>query len=256
MHRIRRFTPGRLVLALLLVAVFSGFSWLFFQAGNYFDHLDAYSGHVARQDQSAARDGLKDLEYFYRLNRKLDQFYLGWVGDKYLLRDFTFHESAFFYLSGDFEKVVSELRGEEGFWAYYLRGNARWRQAQGVTANALTLPDKTPAQKAEKEKQLKLAEELAGVLARDDYAEAVKASSGDHLPSSWNHDLVSDPDARKKGLMPKPGKIKVRLGESAGGSGSPGPQGDDSEGEGKKSKDLDTNEEGPGNPQGRPRKSG
>ena len=251
----RRFSFPRLLLAIPPAVLFLGSGLVMYQVGSYFYHLDAYSGHIARQDESAAREGLKDLQYFYEQNQQLDKVWLSWIGRDYIFEDSACQRAAFYNLTKDFEKTVNELQEKEGFCAAFLRGNARWRQAQAITANALTLPDKTDAQKAEKAKQLKLADDMAATFARDDFEAALKANPS-HAPSSWNYDLLSNPETRAKGLMPKPGKIRVRVGLPTGGSKNPGPRGEDDKGEGNKSKDIDTNDEGPGQPGGRPRKVG
>lgn len=252
----KRFSLLRILLATLLAVLFLGSGLVLYQVGSYFDYLDAYSGHIARQDESAAREGLKDSQYFYEQNQKLDTIWLSWIGHDYIFEDPACQRAAFYNLTKDYKKTVDELRDKEGFCAAFLRGNARWRQAQAITANALTLPDKTDIQKAEKEKQLKLADDMAGTLARDDYEAALKANPS-HAPSSWNFDMLSNPEKRAKGLMPKPGKIKVRIGQNPGGGPrNPGPKGEDDKGEGNKSKDIDTNEKGPGQPGGKPRKVG
>ncbi len=252
----RRLPFGRFLLAILLLALFSGSGLIMYQVGNYFDSLDAYSGHIARQDESAAREGLEDLQYFYEQNRKLDMVWLSWIGHNYVFEDPACQRAAFYNLTRDYKKTVDEeLKDKDGFCASFLRANARWRQAQAITANALTLPDKTDAEKVKKTEQLKLADDLAGTLARDDYEVALKANPS-HAPSSWNYDLLSNSETRAKGLMPKPGKPKVRVGSPAGGPKNPGPRGEDDKGEGKKSKDIDTNDKGPGQPGGKPRKVG
>lgn len=253
----KRFTLGRLLLAILLVVLFFGSGLIIYRVGSYFDHLDAYSGHIVRQDESASSEGLKDLQYFYEQNQKLDTVWLSWIGNDYIFEDPACQRAAFYNLTRDYKKTTEELKDKEGFCASFLRATAWWRQAQGIYANALTLPDKTDVQKAEKEKQFKLADDMASTLARDDYEAALKANPS-HAPSSWNYDLLSNPETRAKGLKPKPGKIKVRLGQNPGGGPrNPGPKGeDDKKGEGKKSKDIDTNEKGPGQPGGKPRKVG
>ena len=237
----KRFSFPRLLLAVLLVAIFSGLGVFIYQVGKYYDFQDVYSGHIARGDESAAREGLEDLRYFH------EQEYL----PAYLFQDAACQRAAFSNLTKDYERTVKELMENESFCASFLRGVARWRQAQAIYANGLTLKNQ-----AEKEKQLKLADELAATLAKDDFEAALKANPGHHA-SSWNFDMLSDPDARAKGLQPKPGRAKVRLGQSPGvGRGNPGPKGEDGPGEGNKTKDLDTNDEGPGQPDGKPRKSG
>jgi len=252
----KRFSLRRFLLALLMAILFSGFGLVLYQAGNYFSYLDAYSGHIVRQDESAAREGLSDLRYFYEQNMKLDKVYLSWIGRNYILEDPACQRAAFYNLTKDYDKTVDELKDKESFCAAFLRGNARWRQAQAITARALTLPSKTDVQKAEKEKQLKLADDMAATFAKDDFEVALKANPS-HAPSSWNYDLLSNPETRAKGLTPKPGKIKIRVGQSPGGGPrTPGPKGEDDKGEGKKSKDIDTNDKGPGQPGGKPRKTG
>ncbi len=241
----KRFTVGRLLLAILLAAVFSVLGLISYQIGNYYSYKDAYSGHIVRRDKSASRDGLKDLQFFYELD------YL----PSYLSKDADCERAAYYNLDNDLEKTINELRDKKRFCASFLRGVATWRQAQAEYANALTLPDKTPVQKKDKLKQLKLADEKAATLAKDDFEAALKANP-DHAPSSWDHDLLSNPENRAMALMPKPGKIKIQLGQSGGGKTNPGPLGEDGKGEGKKSKDIDTNEEGPGRPDGKPKKVG
>ncbi|OGN03838.1 MAG: hypothetical protein A2655_01080 [Candidatus Yanofskybacteria bacterium RIFCSPHIGHO2_01_FULL_43_42] len=252
----KRFTLGRLLLAVLLAALFSGFGLVIYRVGNYFDHLDAYSGHIVRQDESAARDGLKDLQYFHEQNQKLDKVWLSWVAENYIFEDPACQRAAYHNLTKNYKKTIDEeLQDKDGFCASFLRGNARWRQAQAIFANALTLPENSDVQKAEKEKQFKLADDMAATFARDDFEAALKANPS-HAPSSWNYDLLSNSETRAKALMPKPGKIKVRVGVPGGGFRNPGPRGDDDKGEGKKSKDIDTNDPGPGQPGGKPRKVG
>ena len=248
----KRFSFSRLLLAVLLAAGSIGLGAFSYQVGKYFDFQDAYSGHIARGDESAAREGLEDLRYFHEQNRKLDTVWLSWLGDGYLFQDAACQRAAFYNLTKDYEKTVTELREGNDFCASFLRGVARWRQAQAIYANGLNIKDK-----AEQERQLKLADEMAATLAKDDFETALKANPG-HAASSWNYDMLSDPDARAAGLMPKPGAVKIRLGrQPAGGLEGEGPQGEDDEkGEGKKTKDLDTNEEGPGRPDGKPRKVG
>lgn len=253
----RRFMFGRLLLASLLVALFSGFGLIMYQVGSYFDYLDAYSGHIARQDESAAREGLQDLQYFYEQNRKLDVVRLSWLGRDYVFEDSACQRAAFSNLTKNYRQTVEkELNDQESFCASFLRGVARWRQAQAISVNALTLPNKTAAQKEERENQLKLADDLA-TLAKDDFEAALKANP-DHAPSSWDYDFLSNPETRAAGLKPKPGKIKVRVGQDpGGGSGGPGPKGeDDDEGKGEKSKDIDTDNQGPGQPGKKSKKVG
>lgn len=254
----RHFSFGRIFLAILMAILFSGSGLIIYQIGSYFNYLDAYSGHIARQDESASREGLKDLQYFYEQNQKLDKVWLSWIGRDYIFEDPACQRAAFHNLQGDYKKTVDEdLRDKEGFCTAFLRANAIWRQAQADTANALILPDKTDAQKADKERQLKLADDLAATFAKDDFEAALKANPS-HAPSSWNYDFLSNPETRAKGLMPKPGKIKVKIGQNPGGGPrNPGPKGeDDKKGEGKKSKDIDTNDKGPGQPGGKSRKVG
>src|SRR3989344_7935001 len=252
----KRFTFGRLLLAFLLSFLFLCLGVVLYQTGNYFGYRDAFSGHIVRQDESAARDGLKDLEYFYGQNKKLERVWLSCVGEDYIFKDADCQRAAFYNLTKDYEKTINELRDKNSFCASFLAGVAWWRQAQAIYANALTLPDKTPAQKEGREKQLKLADDMAATFAKDAFETALKANPN-HAPSSWNYDMTSDPEKRAGGLMPKPGKISVRLGRDAGGGAkNPGPLGEDGQGKGNKSKDIDTNEKGPGQPDGKPRKVG
>ena len=253
----RRLSFRRLLLATLVLSVLSVVGLVTYQIGNYYEHLDAYSGHIVRHDQSAARDGLKDLQYFYDLNRRLDFVRLSWVGEKYIFGDMSCQRAAFYNLDRNFGQTVEELKDKEGFCASFLLANAMWRQAQAIYANALTLPEKTPAEKADKEKQMQIADDMASTVIKDYYEAALKAGYPHH-PSSWNYDMMGNAQARARGLRPKPGVIYSRLGEGPGGGGfNPGPKGEESEkGKGDKSKDIDTKEEGPGRPGGRPRKVG
>ncbi len=253
MEATKRFTLFRFLAALLLAVLFSGVAYVLYEVGLYYSYLDAYSGHIVRGDQTAAREGMEDLNYFYQLS---DELHLRWLADKYLFKDSVYHRAAFNYVAGDFDGVVNkDLQGQEGFWAYYLRANANWRIAQGKYANGLNLKDK-----AEKEKQLKAADDLAKDLVKDDYALAVKADPNGSLPSSWNYDLVSDDGARKKGLQPKPAPIKVKLGiRIPCGKSGPGPKGEKDKGKaGTKPQDLDNKggEQPGGKPGGKPKPRG
>lgn len=255
MNRKTRFTIPRLLLAVLLVALFSSGSWVAYQVGSYFGYLDAFSGDIARGEESTSRDGLKDLQYFYDLSRRADDFYLGWIADLFgrdrLFKDFNSHRAAYYYVSGDREKAIEQVRDAEGFWPAYIRGIARWRQDQAKTANGLNLKD--PKEMA---KQLKDADDEAGTTVKDDFEAALKADPS-HVESSWDYDMTSDPKARAAGLAPKPAPIKTRLGVGGGGPRQPGPEGDeDKEGLGKKSKDLDSKDPGPGRPDGKPGRVG
>lgn len=259
MNMAKRFTLVRILIALVLTVLFTGSGYVLYEVGLYYSYLDNYSGHIERGDQTAARDGLKDLEYFYQLNRKLDALHLDWLGDKYLFYDSVYHRAAFNYIAGDYKKVASDLQDQDSFWAFYLRANANWRIAQGIYANGLNLPDKTDKDKAEKEKQLKSADDLAKTLVKDDYALSVRSDPSGSLPPSWNYDLVSNDSARKKGLQPKPGPIKVKLGNNPGGGSGPGLKGKDDDGKAAtKPKDLDSKdgEKPGGKPGGKPRPRG
>src|SRR3989338_11248005 len=112
-----------------------------YQRSLYNEYLDKFSGHIARGDQTAAKEGLQDLDYFYQLNRKLDVVGLGWVSRKYWLYEGNAvnYRTGSYYVAGDWDRVKSELQGQDNFWAYYLRANAGWRKAQGIYANALNL---------------------------------------------------------------------------------------------------------------------
>ena len=259
MEATKRFTFLRFFLVLVLTVFFTGAGYLMYEVGLYYTYLDNYSGDVARGDQSAARDGIGDLDYFYQLNKKLNVIHLGWLGDKYLFYDSVYHRAAFNYIAGDYKKVTDDLQGQDGFWAYYIRGNAQWRKAQGIYANALNLPNKTDKDKAEMAKQLKAADDLAKTVVKDDYAMAVRSDPSGSLPPSWNYDLVSNDATRKKGLQPKPAPIKVKLGQKPGNGPGPGPKGKDNDGKaGTKPKDLDSKDgkKPGGQPDGKPRPRG
>ncbi len=252
MEATKRFTFLRFLAAILIAFLFSGMAYLLYKVGLYYSYLDAYSGHIARGDQTAAREGMEDLNYFYELS---DNLHLRWAADKYLFKDSIYHRAAFNYVAGDYDRVISDLQGQDSFWAYYIRGNAQWRRAQGIYANGLNLNDK-----AEKEKQLKAADDLAKDMVKDDYALAVKSDPAGSLPPSWNYDLVSDDGARQKGLQPKPAPIKVKLGiPIPGGKSGPGPKGEKDKGKaGTKPQDLDNKGgETPGaKPGGKPKPRG
>lgn len=251
----RHFSAGRFLAAILVIAFFLGIALVLNEVGLYYHSLDDYSGHLARGDQSAARDALKDLENFYQLNRKLSRFSLSWVADRFLFSEAIFHRAAFHYLIGDYGRVINDLQGEEHFWAYYLRANARWRQAQGIYANALNLGQN---QQVMKDKQLKMADDLAKSLVKDDYALAIKGDPQGTLPPKWNYDLMTDDAARGRGLRPKPPKIRLKLGEKEGEGKDRGLLGDEGEGKaGTKTKELgNKGSQGPGKPGGKPKGKG
>lgn len=246
----RRFTFKRILLALLVLIVLGFVAYIPYVKGDYYATLDRYSGDISRGDVTAAKEDLQNLKYFYALHEKLVSFHLGWIaGD--LFNDAKSYQAALSYISRGYGQVIEELETEEGFWAYYIRANARFRQAQEMTANALNLQD--PVKKKE---QLQKADEMAKTT-KDDYLAAIKSDPNGINEPKWNYDIVTDDEARMRALMPKPGQIKVKLGVPGGGSGR-GPEGKDDDGEkSDKPKDLDKKGgEQPGGEGGKPRRAG
>jgi len=248
-----RFSLKRCILAVLLLALISGLSLVAYRISDYFDNADKFSGDIARGDVTAAREHMANLEYYHKLNKNLEPLRLNWIAEEYLFKQEKFHRAGYLYISKDWTAVINELEGEEEFWAYYIRANARWRQAKDMFANGLNLGDLT-----KKVDQLKKADEIAKST-KDDYLEAIKTDPNETHEPRWNYDLVTDDEARAKALMPMPGKIKIELGVPMPGAGGTkeGPRGEDGKGEqSNKPKDLDKQGGGPGDARGKPRRAG
>ena len=205
MEKQKRFTVGRIIMVLALLIFLFGISRVFYIVGDYYQYLDAYSGDIARGDQLAAKDDLENLKYFYQLNSKLKPFGLSWVADKYFFQEALVQAAAYDYLTNRHERVIEQLKDEQGLWGRYLRANSKWRLAQGVFEQSLK---KDPATKLKEQSE---ADEMASST-KDDYEEAVKISQGDWLPAKWNYDLTTNDEARARGLRPKPASIKIKLG--------------------------------------------
>ena len=225
----RRFTWFRYLIAIVMVPTLF-FIWFWpFSVGQFYEKLDSFSGTISRGEQLAAREGLKDLQYFYDLNAKLKSLKLDWVASKYLFKNAVNYEVAFDSLTGRSDRVDKRLKYEDNFWAYYMRGNAKWRIAQSDFRHALTLEDAKL-----KEEEKKKADDMAAST-KDDYERAIKSDPAGTLPPKWNYDLVTNPAARAAALGPKPVKVRLVLGE--GGKGKKG-LGDD-KGDGLKGKGLE-----------------
>ena len=233
MNEPKRFTFFRFSLALLL----TGFLLLFwtapFRVGQVYEHLDSISGYIVRGDKLATQEELGKLDYFYRLNKKLEPLRLNGFLERRLFLDTIFHQAAFDYLAGYNEKAIEKLKNGESFWAYYIRANARWRMAQGAYRQALKIKDPEARKKA-----LEQAKEMARST-KDDYEKAVRNDPKHSLPPPWDYDLVNNEGAMENALRPAVPKIKVVLG-LGGGKNKKGVAGEKGDGPGKGSKDLGT----------------
>lgn len=204
--KVKRVTFYRVSAAIALLIFLLSASSVMYLVSQYYKYLDAYSGDVAREDQIAAREDMEKLQYFYELNGRLKPYWLDGVAEEYIFKGTLYHEAAYDYLVSRYERVLERLQNDQGFWARFLRANAKWRLAQGIFEQSLQMSLKT---KLEMQMQ---ADELASST-RDDYEEAVKATGGGHLPSSWNYDLTTNDGARAGALQPKVPGVKIRLGE-------------------------------------------
>ena len=243
---------GRITLLKLFVFITLGFLSIFicipfYRIGDFYFYLDNYSGHISRNDQIAATEGMEQLRYFYDLNKRLlGPFGVdGFVAERIFVNA-TYHQSAFDYLTGRFDKVAKDLENGRGYWAYYIRGNANFRMAQGVYQSALD--EKDPELKKKKMAQ---ADEMAK-LTKDDYELAVRDNLT--MEASWNYDIVTNDGARGAALMPKPKKALMILGFGGKDKDGLGLEGDDGKGLNLKDKDGDRNKDSKGNPS--PRRPG
>ncbi len=211
MEKTRRFTFLRGFLALIILVLCSFLSITFWNRGQFYESLNAFSGAVSRGDQLAARDNLSNLEYFYHLpNLK------GFAG-RSLFKYSANYQASYDFLTGNHERVISnDLKDKDDYWALFIRSNSVWRNAKKLNEQALEETD--PKLKQEKQKQ---ALEMAAST-KDDYCQAVRIDPTSSLPPKWNCDLVSDPAAMANALMPKPAKVKLRLGEGGNKGNNPG----------------------------------
>ncbi len=246
----RKFTVKRMFFVAFLLALYGFITLIPYRVGDYYQVLDQYSGDISRGEITAARGDLEQLSYYYRLNERFKFIKLDGIAKEHLFKDAPHHQAAFQYINQDIRRAGEAMDKEEGFWAYYIRANAHFRQAQQMTANALNLAD--PQTKKE---QLAKADQIAKDT-KDDYLAAIKSDPNETNEPKWNYDIVTNDAARKAALMPKPVKIKVKLGVPGNGPG-PGPEGKDKEGKkGFQPKDLGKDGEKRSNPEGRPKRVG
>jgi len=246
MEKARRFTLLRVGLSLIALIFCSCSVYVFYTISECYKVIENYSGAVSRGDQIAARDGMKELEFYYAKNSELTKLLKPlrfesiefmpdeWV-DKHIFQpaQVKYYQSAYDFLVGRHEKIGNDLKEDDGYWGYYIRANAKWRQAQAIFRQSLTETDAKLKADAQK-----LAIDMA-ISTKDDYGQAIikRVDPIPQLPASHNYDMTTDPAARMRGLMPKPIKVKVKLGEGKDGEG---PEGDDGDGpKGKGNLDLD-----------------
>lgn len=211
-----KFSVKKGLLVVLLTVVLSPIWLVFFQIGNFYQYQDQYVGDILRGNPVAARENFKKLEYFYGWNEALSKFWLDGLANKHLFYNASYYRSAFDYLTGNYTKAAKDLENDDSFWALFIKGNIKWRLAQGMYRHATEMKDKKEAEKIKKE-----AEELA-ISAKEEYEKAIRKDPAHTLPPKWNYDLINDPDARISALLPKP-VIKIPL-------GYPDPRGAPSEG--------------------------
>ncbi|MBI2669928.1 MAG: hypothetical protein HYX20_02205 [Candidatus Yanofskybacteria bacterium] len=234
MEKAKWFTIPRVFLAVIVLAVFSLLTIVFYRVSQFYETQDAFSGAITRSDQLAARDYLQNLQYFYELNKKLRPLGLDGVINERFFKNAQHYQSAYDYLTGHgrCEKILNELKDDDSYWGRYMRANCRWRIAQGIFEKSL---DKNKDEKTRTADQKQSIEMAAST--KDDYEWVIKNDPASTLPPKWNYDLTADPSAMARALGPKPIKIKVVLGE---GGKDKGPKGDKGEGpEGKGTLDLD-----------------
>lgn len=208
MKKSKRFTGKRLLMAIILVAIFSFGGRLCYLVGEYYQCLDDYSGAVIRRDQLAARDYLANLRYFQQLSSQLKRLKLDGLVGGYFFGEMAYYEAAYDYLTNLHERITEneKIKNDSGFWARYLRANSEWRLAQGIFAQSLKMDLQAKAEMQAKADQLAIA-------TKGDYEAAIKMAQGRHLPSSWNYDLTTDDGKRAAALRPKPTKLPLKLGE-------------------------------------------
>lgn len=217
MEKAKRFTIRRVLLAAVLLVIFSFIATVLFNISQFYKTLNAFSGAVSRGNQLAARDYLQNLQYFYELNKTLKPLWLDGIANKYLFKDVQYRQSAYDYLTGNHEKVIKELQDYDDYWARYIRSNSRWRIAQGIFEQSLKMDAKTKQEMQEQAKEM-------AVSTKDDYEQAIKKweTPIPWLPAPWNYDITIDPSAMNRALVPKSIKIKVVLGEGGKKGNNPG----------------------------------
>ena len=71
MEKARRFTLLRVGLSLIALIFCSCSVYVFYTISECYKVIENYSGAVSRGDQIAARDGMKELEFYYAKNSEL-----------------------------------------------------------------------------------------------------------------------------------------------------------------------------------------
>lgn len=111
----------------LLVLVAGGLSFSLFTLANFSDNVKRFSFYAKTADAEMTKKELISLHYFYNLSRR---WRVQWLADKYLFRDALFYGVADFYLIGDWDRAMNDLKEELDDPRSYLYGNAKFRYVQ------------------------------------------------------------------------------------------------------------------------------
>lgn len=250
MEKVMRFTIGRVLLAIVASVVFFYVELFLLNGREFYRTQDAFSGAVSRGDQLATRDNLQRLQYFYELNKKLKPLRLDGIANKYFFQEAQHNQSAYDFLTGNYEKIIKDLKDDDSYWGLFMRANAKWRIAQGIFENSLNKSKDEKTRTAEQKQAIEMA-----TSTKDDYEQAIKKwqPSVPWLPAPWNYDLTTNPSAMARALAPKPIKVRVRLGEGGDKGNNPGNRDGDAPGKGtldldKKGGDKPSQNPNPGSP--------
>jgi hypothetical protein len=156
----------------------------------FYGHMDALSVDVRRGDADLAAGELDRLTAFYQGSR---DWHLEWLADA-LFADAFLQRAAAAYLTGDYDRVVADLRDRvDDPRAAHLLGCARFRIAQRRYRAIVTQDPKAAAMKSAI---------IQGVIdeVNPDFEHAVRADRTNRFADKWNYDLTSNPDAIRRAL--------------------------------------------------------
>lgn len=186
-------------------------------------HIGKLSFYIANEDAESARKEIENLKYFQGLSRR---WYFERLANHYLFQEFSLYEPAYYYLIGDYNRVIELLKYNDHYQASHMVGSAKFRQAKDEYATATT--------GRKKELVRSVLEEI-----NPHFKKAVENSPEFKFPDPnfddrFNYDITSDEKSAQRALEAKmPGK-KVILGiprEDKGQKKSKSPNGKKPKGE-------------------------
>jgi hypothetical protein len=161
------------------------FSYIFWQARNYYRHLHRFSFHVSERNAPAAKAELDSMRVFYNRASNLG---LRWLADRTVFRKAPLYETEYLYLIGDYDGALAISSYNEDPLGYRIRGSALFRLGQALYQKKKNTP------------------QLQSILesACAEFENALKASDRqkDLSDEAWNFDIC-DPNTLSRAVSQK-----------------------------------------------------